>query len=162
MPDPVDGSPVVLFDGLCNLCNGSVIFILQREKEPVFQFASIQSEAGQELLRWCGLPRDYSQAVVLIDDRKVFLGSTAALKIGQTLRPPWSFLSSLGLLVPRFIRDWVYQQIAQNRYQWFGKQVICMVPTETMKARFIQKKNRGGLCLPGSTDRYGATTGRAI
>lgn len=84
---------IILFDGVCNLCNGSVIFVLQWEKEPAFQFASIQSDAGQVLLEWCGLPKDFNQAVVLIDHEDVYLGSTAALKIGQQLRWPWSFFS---------------------------------------------------------------------
>ena len=128
---------MILFDGVCNLCNGSVTFILQREREPVFQFASIQSESGKELLEWYGLPSDYNQAVVLIENGKIYLGSTAALKIGQTLKSPWSFLSSLGFIVPKFIRDWVYNQIAVNRYQWFGKRDFCMVPTEKLKARFL-------------------------
>ena len=128
---------IILFDGVCNLCNGSVIFILQREKEPVFQFASIQSEAGQELLEWCELPKDYRQAIVLIDRGKIYLGSTAALKIGQTLKLPWSILSYVGFVVPKFIRDWVYSQIANHRYRWFGKRDICMVPTENLKARFL-------------------------
>ena len=128
---------IILFDGVCNLCNGSVIFILRREKIPVFQFASIQSEAGRELLEWCGLPRDYRQAIVLIDDGKIYLGSTAALKIGQTLKFPWSFLSYAGFIIPKLIRDWVYNQIAVNRYQWFGKRDVCMIPTEKLKARFL-------------------------
>jgi predicted DCC family thiol-disulfide oxidoreductase YuxK len=128
---------IILFDGVCNLCNGSVIFILQREKNSVFQFASIQSEAGRELLEWCGLPRDYSQAIVLIDGGKIYLGSTAALKIGQALKFPWSFLSYAGFIVPKLIRDWVYNQIAINRYQWFGKRDVCMIPTEKLKARFL-------------------------
>jgi predicted DCC family thiol-disulfide oxidoreductase YuxK len=128
---------IILFDGVCNLCNGSVVFVLQREKEPVFQFASIQSEAGQSLLKQCGLPRDFNQAVLLIDHGDVDLGSTAALKIGQTLRFPWSFLSSLGFLVPGIVRDWVYKQIARNRYQWFGKRDVCMLPTENLKSRFL-------------------------
>lgn len=128
---------IILFDGVCNLCNGSVTFILQREKEPVFQFASIQSEAGQGLLAWCGLPKDYNQAVILIDRGKIFLGSTAALKIGQTLKFPWSILSYAGFIVPKLIRDWVYDQIAVNRYQWFGKKDFCMVPTPNLKTRFL-------------------------
>jgi predicted DCC family thiol-disulfide oxidoreductase YuxK len=128
---------IILFDGVCNLCNGSVIFILQREKEPVFQFASIQSEAGRGLLEWCGFPKDYNQAVILIDRGKIFLGSTAALKIGQTLKFPWSVVSYAGFIVPKFIRDWVYNQIAVNRYQWFGKKEVCMVPTPNLKARFL-------------------------
>jgi predicted DCC family thiol-disulfide oxidoreductase YuxK len=128
---------IILFDGVCNLCNGSVTFILQREKESVFQFASIQSEAGRGLLEWCGLPKDYNQAVILIDRGKIFLGSTAALKIGKTLKFPWSILSYAGLIIPKLIRDWVYNQIAQHRYQWFGKREVCMVPTPNLKARFL-------------------------
>jgi len=129
---------IILFDGVCNLCNGSVIFILQREKEPVFQFSSIQSESGKELLEWSGLPKEYSQAVVLIDQGTIYLGSTAALKIGQTLKFPWSFLAYLGFAIPGFIRDWVYAQIAKHRYQWFGKRDICMVPTKELQGRFLR------------------------
>ena len=137
MPEVVEGQPIILFDGICNLCNASVIFVLQHERKPVFQFASIQSDAGQKLLEWCGLPKGYNQAVVLIDHGRVFLGSTAALRIGETLRFPWSFLSQVGLIVPRFIRDWVYKQIALNRYHWFGKRDVCMIPTENLKTRFL-------------------------
>jgi predicted DCC family thiol-disulfide oxidoreductase YuxK len=128
---------IILFDGVCNLCNGSVIFVLQREKEPMFKFASIQSEAGKELLKWCGLPEDYKQAIILIDHRKAYFGSTAALKIGQQLRFPWSLLAYLGFIVPGFVRDWVYNQIAAHRYRWFGKRDVCMVPTQDSKARFL-------------------------
>ena len=137
MNKDIQGQKIILFDGVCNLCNRSVNFILQREKEPIFQFASIQSEAGQKLLAWCRLPKDYSEAVVLIDRGKVYLGSTAALKIGQQLSFPWSLLSSAGFLVPTFIRDWVYKQIATHRYQWFGKRNVCMIPTENLRARFL-------------------------
>jgi predicted DCC family thiol-disulfide oxidoreductase YuxK len=128
---------IILFDGICNLCNGSIIFILKREKGPIFQFASIQSETGKELLEWCGLPSNYNQAVVYIENGKIYLGSTAALKIGQKLIFPWSLLSSVGFVVPKSIRDWVYNQIAQHRYQWFGIQDVCMVPTESPRARFL-------------------------
>jgi predicted DCC family thiol-disulfide oxidoreductase YuxK len=128
---------IILFDGVCNLCNGSVSFILQREKEPLFQFASLQSEAGKRLLEWCGLPKDYSQAIILIEQGKISFGSTAALKIGRTLKFPWSIVSYVGLLVPKLIRDWVYNQIAVNRYRWFGKTELCLVPTEKLKARFL-------------------------
>ena len=135
--EEIQRQKIILFDGICNLCNGSVIFILKREKDPIFQFASIQSKAGKELLEWCGLPSNYSQAVVYIENGKVHLGPTAALKIGQHLKFPWSLLSSAGFGVPDFIRDWVYNQIAQHRYQWFGKKDVCMVPTESLKARFL-------------------------
>jgi len=136
-PKELASQRIILFDGVCNLCNGSVKFILQREKEPLFQFASIQSEAGKELLAWCGLPADYSRAIILLDRGQVSLRSTAALRIGQTLKFPWSILARLGFLVPTALRDWVYDQIATHRYQWFGKTDICMVPTKSLKARFL-------------------------
>ena len=127
---------IVLFDGVCNLCNGSVQFILKHEKFPIFRFASIQSETGKELLTWCRLPTDFSDAVIYLENGNIHLGSTAALRIGQTLRFPWSVISSIGLTVPKVIRDWVYEQIGTHRYQWFGKRDVCMVPTKELKARF--------------------------
>ena len=133
----IDQQKIILFDGVCNLCNGSVVFVLHNEPVPVFKFASVQSEAGKELLRWCGLPDDYAEAVVLIEDGKMYLGSTAALKIGQSLKFPWSLLSYSGFVFPEFFRDWVYRQIAKHRYRWFGKREVCMVPTEKLKDRFL-------------------------
>jgi predicted DCC family thiol-disulfide oxidoreductase YuxK len=135
--EEIQRQKIILFDGVCNLCNGSVIFVLKWEKQPMFKFASIQSEAGRELLKWCGLSPDYTEAVIFIDNGKIYLGSSAALKIGQGLKFPWSSLALLGLIVPKFIRDWIYSQIAQHRYQWFGKRDVCMIPTQSLKARFL-------------------------
>jgi predicted DCC family thiol-disulfide oxidoreductase YuxK len=128
---------VILFDGVCNLCNGSVTFVLQHERKPIFQFASIQSDAGRELLQHCRLPADYLQSVILIENGKACFGTTAALKIGQTLRFPWSLLARMGFVVPTFIRDRTYDQIAKHRYQWFGRRDICMIPTKELKSRFL-------------------------
>ena len=127
---------IVLFDGVCNLCNGSVQFILKHEPSPLFHFASLQSETGTELLQRYGLPPDFNDAVIYLENGKMYLGSTAALKIGQRLKFPWSIISSLGLIVPKMIRDWAYGQIGKHRYQWFGKRDMCMVPTKELKARF--------------------------
>lgn len=137
MESAIQEQRIILFDGICNLCNASVVFVLQHERQPVFKFASLQSQTGQELLHWLGLLPDYTEAVILVEKGRTFSGSTAALKIGQTLKFPWSFLSSIGLLVPKFIRDWVYSQIARHRYQWFGKRDVCMLPTKELKKRFI-------------------------
>lgn len=130
------GQKIVLFDGLCNLCNASVVFILQWERRPEFEFASIQSETGQELLKWCGLPSDFAEAVLLIQDGNIHSGSAAALKIGRTLKFPWSLLATLGQVFPKFLTEWVYNQIAKHRYAWFGKQDVCMVPTKELQSRF--------------------------
>ena len=135
--EEIERQKIILFDGVCNLCNGSVIFVLKWEKQPMFKFASIQSEAGRELLKWCGLSPGYTEAVIFINNGKIYLGSDAALKVGQGLKFPWSSLATLGLIVPKFIRDRIYAQIAQHRYQWFGKRDVCMIPTQSLKARFL-------------------------
>jgi len=127
---------IVLFDGVCNLCNSSVHFILRHELDALFQFASIQSDTGKELLKWCGLPEDFSDAVIYIVNGRFYQGSTAALKIGQGLKFPWSTISTMGLLVPKFFREWVYKQIGTHRYECFGKRDVCMVPTKELSARF--------------------------
>jgi predicted DCC family thiol-disulfide oxidoreductase YuxK len=137
MKEELPRQSIILFDGICNLCNGSVLFVLQYEPSPIFKFASIQSEVGKKLLHWCGLPENYSEAVILIEHGNVYAGSTAALKIGQRLKFPWSLLASMGLIVPKGIRDSVYLWIARHRYRWFGKRDVCMVPTESLKARFL-------------------------
>jgi predicted DCC family thiol-disulfide oxidoreductase YuxK len=136
--DEIIQQKIILFDGVCNLCNGSVQFILKHEKSPIFRFASIQSETGQELLNWCGLPRDYKDAVIYIENKNIYQGSTAALKIGQRLKFPWSMISTMGLLVPKIFRNWVYSQIGTHRYQWFGKRDVCMVPTKELRIRFYE------------------------
>lgn len=138
MPETVEGQAVILFDGVCNLCNRSVGFILQWERRPEFKFASIQSQAGQVLLRRCGLPPDYAEAVILLDRGMLYTGSTAALKIGQTLRFPWSALSCAAFIIPGWVRDRAYRQIAKHRYRWFGKRTVCMVPTEELRSRFYE------------------------
>lgn len=135
--EEIQAQKIILFDGVCNLCNGSVIFVLKHERDTSFRFASIQSGTGQKLLKWCGLPSNYAEAVIYLETGTFHAGSTAALKIGQRLIFPWSAIASIGLLIPKFIRDWVYDQIGEHRYQWFGKRDVCMIPTENLKARFL-------------------------
>jgi predicted DCC family thiol-disulfide oxidoreductase YuxK len=136
LKEEFESGHIILFDGVCNLCNNSVIFILKHEPSPVFHFASLQSETGKKLLKWYGLPQDFNEAVIYLENGKMHQGSSAALKIGQRLKFPWSMISSVGLSVPKFIRDWVYNQIGKHRYQWFGKREVCMVPTNKLKTRF--------------------------
>ena len=133
----VQNKHIIVFDGICNLCNGSVRFILRHEQDSLFQFAALQSETGRSLLAWCGLPENFSDAVIYLENGKAHLGSTAALQIGRRLKFPWSMISSLGLWVPKIVRDWVYQQVAAHRYQWFGKREVCMVPTKELRFRFL-------------------------
>ena len=131
----VNNKPVILFDGVCNLCSGSVQFILKRDKEKKFLFASLQSVYGQALLKQLHLPTDTFNSFILYDGDEIFTRSTAALKMFSQLKG-WSWVK-IFWIVPKFIRDAVYNLIAKNRYKWFGKKEECWVPTPELKARFL-------------------------
>jgi len=129
-------SPVVLFDGVCNLCSSSVIFIIKRDRASKIKFASLQSEFGQEQMRRFNLPASLLNSVLLIKEGKLYQQSNAALEITRMLDGVWPLLF-IFKIVPRFLRDIIYDWIAKNRYRWFGKKEECMIPTPEMKARFI-------------------------
>ncbi len=128
--------PVLLFDGVCNLCNGSVQWVIQHDPEARFRFASLQSEAGQALLHQHNLPTTEMNTVVLIDGEKAYTRSDVPLQIFGKMGGAWPVLAALSI-VPRFIRDAVYDWIARNRYRWFGKQEACWLPTPALKERFL-------------------------
>ena len=128
--------PIVLFDGVCNLCNGSVQFILKRDPRGTFRFASLQSEAGRSLMAGHGLDPGALSSVVLIEDGRAFEESSAALRIARHLPGPWKLLRVFAV-VPRPLRDAVYRWIARNRYRWFGKTETCWLPTPELRARFL-------------------------
>lgn len=129
---------IVLFDGVCNLCSASVRFMIARDPKARLRFAAIQSDAGRKLMREHGMP-DFEgdpDSIVLVDGDRVYEQSSAALRIARTLTFPWWLLFSW-IIVPRFLRDPVYRFIAKRRYEWFGKQETCLVPTPELRARFI-------------------------
>ncbi|HYE60862.1 MAG TPA: thiol-disulfide oxidoreductase DCC family protein [Phycisphaerales bacterium] len=125
--------PVVLFDGVCNLCTSSVQFIVRRDPEGRFRFAPLQSEAARGLL---GETSERPDSIALVEGGRVYWKSTAALRIARRLGGLWRVLYVL-IVVPRPVRDWVYNIIARNRYRWFGKQDACMMPTPELRARFL-------------------------
>ena len=125
---------VVLFDGVCNLCNGVVQFIIPLDADGQFRFASQQSGAGQKLLAEHGLPG--MATVVLIGDGRVFTKSDAVLEIARRLGTPWSLLHAFRFL-PRSLRDAVYDLIARYRYRIFGRRESCWLPTPELRARFL-------------------------
>lgn len=129
-------SPVVLFDDVCNLCNNSVQFIIRRDAQAKFKFASLQSNYGKEQMKRFNLPVSALNSVLLVKDDKLFQKSNAALEIASMLDGLWPVLYAFKV-VPLFIRDFVYDWIAKNRYRWFGKTNECMIPTPDMKARFV-------------------------
>ncbi len=128
------GKTIVLFDGVCNLCNGVVQFIISNDRAGVFQFASQQSEAGKKLLELHGLPG--MNTVVLIEGDKVYTRSDAVLEILRQLPAKWSWLSAFKI-VPKFLRDTVYNFIGRYRYNIFGKREACWLPTPELRARFL-------------------------
>lgn len=126
---------IVLFDGVCNLCNSSVQFIIKKDPKGYFKFASLQSEVGYDLLTQYGLNQNMD-SIVLIENKTIYMRSTAALRICMKLHGFWKFLA-IFLIVPPSIRDFLYKIVANNRYHWFGKRDSCMLPTPEMKNRFI-------------------------
>jgi len=129
--------PVVLFDGVCNLCNGSVRFVIERDPHKHFQFAPLQSETATTLIGGTANPLAMPDSIVLVDDGRLYVRSTAALRIARRLRFPWPLLWVF-MAVPRPLRDWVYDVIARHRYGWFGKRDTCMVPTKEIRDRFLE------------------------
>lgn len=136
-PDPVIAKhPIILFDGVCNLCNSSVLFIIKRDARSRFYFAALQSDFAKAHLNKFGVSFTEPQSVILIEEGKLFQKSSAALKIARNLNGLWPSVYVF-ILVPRFIRDFVYDVIARNRYRWFGKREACIIPTPELKVRFV-------------------------
>ena len=131
-------SAVLLFDGVCNLCSGTVQFVIAHDETGYFKFASQQSDAGQALMREHGIaiPEGDPLSLVLVEDGKVYEKSTGALRVARKLSFPFK-LGWVFIVTPRFIRDFVYDVIAKHRYAWFGKKDVCMVPTPELRARFL-------------------------
>ena len=125
---------MLLFDGVCTLCNGFVQFVIERDPAGRFQFAPLQSDAAARLLGVA--PPPLPDSLVLLEDGRLFTRSTAALRVARRLRFPWP-LAYVFVAVPRRVRDWVYDAVARNRYRWFGRRDTCMVPTSELRARFL-------------------------
>lgn len=130
-------SPIILFDGVCNFCNYTVNFILGQDKKQVFRFAALQSEAGQQLLKEHHLSQQDFNSFLLIENKKPYTASTAALRLVKYFPLYWKW-AQVFWLVPCFIRDGVYRLLANNRYKWFGKRETCMVPSPEVRKRFLQ------------------------
>lgn len=131
-----DEHPVVLFDGVCNLCEGSVQFLIKRDPEGIFRFAPLQSAVAEELLEGYETNPDDLDSVVLLEGEKLYKKSDAVLRaarhIGGVYRLLWSFR-----WLPRTLRDWLYDFVASRRYGWFGKKETCMMPTPDISSRFL-------------------------
>jgi predicted DCC family thiol-disulfide oxidoreductase YuxK len=129
-------SGIILFDGVCNLCSSVVQFVIKRDKKGHFQFASLQSEAGQSLLDEYEVDRK-TDSFILIENGNCYMKSSAALKVAKNLDGLWKIVT-IGLVIPKPLRDFIYDIIARNRYKWFGKKDSCMLPPPSIKKRFIE------------------------
>ena len=128
-------NPIIFFDGVCNLCNRSVQFVLKRDTEGRFRYASLQSTSGQQILNEYSLRQDHFNSFILFDNGKIYTRSDAALRVSSQLKG-WKWTAAFKI-VPRFMRDAVYNLIARNRYKWFGKREECMLPKPEWKDRFL-------------------------
>ena len=135
---PEQTHPVILFDGVCNLCSAAVQFIIKHDPEKQFRFASLQSKFGEEVMKHFGLPADQFNSFILLENGKIYTRSTGALRVAKRLKGLLS-LSYIFIIVPRFIRDAVYNLIARKSYKWFGKKEACWMPTPALKSLFIEK-----------------------
>lgn len=133
----MEAKKIILFDGVCNLCNGAVQFIIKRDKRSVFKFASLQSEIGKQLSKERGIDTELLDSIILIEPGIAYYSkSTAALEIMKSFGGIWS-LTRLFTVLPEGFRDIVYDFIAKNRYKWFGKKDACMIPTPELQSRFL-------------------------
>lgn len=134
--DSRSDAPVVLFDGQCNLCNGTVRFLVPRDPQANLRLSALQSQAGQRLLKKFNLSTDALDTFILIDGEHCYQKSGGALRVTRYLRFPWPLLRVF-LLVPAFLRDVVYDFVARNRYDWFGRLDHCPLPTPELSDRFL-------------------------
>ena len=128
--------PLVLFDGVCNLCSWSVQFLAPRDRAGRFWFAAVQSATGQEMLRQFGIPAADWDSFVLVEDSGVTFKSEAFFRTVRHMTFPWPLLG-VGRLLPRAFGDWLYDRVARNRYAVFGKKDVCMIPRPELAARFL-------------------------
>ena len=136
VPIEISSHPIILFDGVCNLCNGFVQFVIRRDHRDVFRFGSLQSERAEEILKRLGSEQFDSTSIILLDVENIATEYDAVLKIVRKLRGIWSLLYSL-IIVPKFVRVSVYRIVSRYRYHIFGKRESCMIPTPELMDKFI-------------------------
>jgi predicted DCC family thiol-disulfide oxidoreductase YuxK len=134
---PFADTAILLFDGVCNLCNRWVHFVISHDAQAHFRFAALQSSVGQRLLEAHGLSGDRVDTIVLLENGRCYIRSDAVVHIAPHLSGGWRLLRFLSV-VPRPLRDWAYRQVVTHRYQWFGRRETCMVPTPELRARFLE------------------------
>lgn len=129
---------LMLFDGVCNFCSGSVLFILKRSQGSPLRFVAMQTPAGQAWLAKLGLPLEHYETFALVEDGKVYEKSQGVLRLTRHMSRPWPVIGRLVGLAPRRLLDWLYDRVARNRYRILGRKTQCFVPTPAMRARFLR------------------------
>ena len=127
---------IILFDGVCNFCNFWVNFLIDRDKKDILRFTALQSEKGNELLKKYNLSTNDFDTFVLIDDKKFYIKSTAALKVAKILPGLWPALYVF-IIIPKPVRNFLYSLVAKNRYKIFGKKDSCRIPTPEERSKFL-------------------------
>ena len=128
--------PIILFDGICNLCNSTINFIIEHDKKKIFLFSTLQSEFGNQIVNQFFLSQEKYNTVILLFESSVYLRSEAFLKIIKILGFPWLLLAILRI-IPTKLLDSIYLFISVKRYSWFGKRDNCMIPDDSIKSRFL-------------------------
>ena len=129
---------LILFDGVCNLCNSSIQYVIKHDKKNIFMFAALQSNVGQEIIKTFNIDTSKTDSILLYStENGLSSKSTAALNVSSQLGLPIN-LMCVFYIIPPFIRNWVYDYIAKNRYKWYGKQDACMIPTLELKSKFLE------------------------
>ncbi len=129
---------IILFDGVCNLCNGAIQFMIKHDTKDTFRYAALQSNIGKKLIAERNIDTDNVDSIILIEPGVAYYNkSDAALQIGKQLKG-YRTISSLLYLLPSGLRNIVYDFIAQNRYKWYGKKEACMIPAPELKAKFLE------------------------
>ncbi|MEN8789673.1 MAG: DCC1-like thiol-disulfide oxidoreductase family protein [Flavobacteriaceae bacterium] len=132
-----ENKKIVLFDGVCNLCNASVLFIIKRDHKDQFRFAALQSPIGEQFLKEREIDRVKTDSIILYEPKVAYYTrSSAALKIGKSFGGLWPLIGIFEW-IPESIRDFFYNLIARNRYRWFGRQEHCMIPTPELQSKFL-------------------------
>lgn len=127
---------ILLFDGVCNLCDGLVQYVIKHDKKDIFRFDSLQSENGMAILKHLGVdPEKMDSMVVYVPGKAYYVQSDAALEIGKHVG--WKIPAVLAQVFPKSLRDAVYRYVARNRYKWYGKKDQCMLPTPEIRAKFL-------------------------
>ena len=128
---------IILFDGVCNLCNSSINYVIDKDVDDEFRFLALQSDLGKELQNYLGITSKTLDSIILfIPDEAYYIKSTAAIKIMSRFSGAWKLISIFNI-IPASIRDFIYDVVARNRYKWYGKQNQCRIPTPELKSKFL-------------------------